>query len=113
MAIALAKLGYATNASGMRNGYPAYAITPAGRAVLATDDLRKHWSAFCDCDPFFGSDTFLERMEAAGYIELIPVDDDALQDSFAAERGIEPGGMMWSLTSTGSRALDLKDRQCR
>jgi len=70
------------------------------------DDLRKHWGEFCDCDPFDGSDTFPERMEAAGYVECVPVDDDALQESFASERGIEPGGMMWSLTDAGRAALE-------
>ena len=69
------------------------------------DDLRKHWADFCDCTPFDGSDTFPERMEAAGYIELVPVDDEALQSSFADELGIEPGGMMWVLTDAGRRAL--------
>lgn len=45
-------------------------------------------------------------MEAAGYIELVPVDDDALDSAFAAERGIEPGGMMWQLTDAGRAALE-------
>ena len=70
------------------------------------DDLRKHWGAFCDADPFDGSDTFPDRMEAAGFVELVPVDDDALEDAFASERGIERGGMMWSLTESGRAALD-------
>ena len=69
------------------------------------DDLRKHWAAFCDADVFDGSDTFTERMEGAGYIELVPVDDDALEDPFAYERGIEPGGSMWELTKKGRAAL--------
>jgi hypothetical protein len=70
------------------------------------DDFRKHWPTFCDAGSFDGSDTFSERMEAAGYIELVPVDDDALEKAFAAERGIEPGGMMWSPTEAGRRALE-------
>lgn len=44
-------------------------------------------------------------MEAAGYIELVPVDDDALDSAFAAERGIEPGGMMWQLTDAARAAI--------
>jgi len=68
-------------------------------------DLRTHWHYFCDADPFYGSDTFSDRMEAAGYIELVPVDGDALDDAFAAERGIEPDGMMWALTPAGRKAL--------
>lgn len=91
------------------------------------DDLRKHWGAFCDADPFDGSDTFSDRMEAAGYIELVAVDDDALDSGFAIERGIEHGGLMWTLTPAGRRALSkhwsgqmredlierLRDRACQ
>lgn len=73
--------------------------------ALAEADLRLHWNDFCDADPFYGSDDFAERMEAFDLIELAPVDDDALDDAFAAERGIEPGGMMWRLTEAGRAAL--------
>lgn len=69
------------------------------------DDFRKHWNTFCDADQFDGSDTFPERMESAGYIELVPVDDDALEEPFACERGIERGGIMWALTDLGRAAL--------
>ena len=69
------------------------------------DDFRKHWAAFCDADPFDGSDTFPERMEEAGYIELDYVNEETLQESFASERGIEPGGMVWVLTAAGRAAL--------
>lgn len=65
-------------------------------------ELRRDWDAFCDADPVEAD--FAERMEAAGYCELVPVDEAALQDPFAAERGIERGGTMWVLTSAG-RAL--------
>lgn len=68
-------------------------------------DLCSHWNIFCDADPFEDSDTFSERMEAAGLIELVPVTKDALDESFAAERGIEPGGMMWVLTPDGHAAM--------
>lgn len=70
------------------------------------DEFRRHWHDFCDCDTFEGCDTFAERMELAGFIELVPVDADALESSFAEERGIVPGGMMWTLTSAGRAALD-------
>jgi hypothetical protein len=69
------------------------------------EDLRENWHNFCDCDYFVGAADFPERMEAAGLIELVPVDDDALEDPFADERGILPGGMMWKLTEAGRNAL--------
>ncbi len=67
--------------------------------------LRQHWASFCDADPFPGSDVFADRMEAAGLIELVTVTKDALEDAFAAERGIEKGGMMYRLTDAGRAAL--------
>lgn len=72
----------------------------------ATMDLCANWGRFCDADPFDGADTFTDRMEAAGLIELVPVDDEALEQSFAAERGIEPGGTMWVLTDIGQQAVN-------
>lgn len=70
------------------------------------DDLRKHWGAFCDADPFDGADTFIERMERAGYARLRSVRKADLEQSFAAERGIEPGGNIWELTAKGRKAID-------
>lgn len=72
----------------------------------AQEDLRKHWGAFCDADPFEGSDGFAERMEAAGYAHLRAVTKDDLQESFASERGIERGGNLWELTTKGHAAMD-------
>lgn len=69
------------------------------------DDLRRNWGAFCDCDPFHGADTFTDRMEAEGYIRLRPVRKADLEESFAAERGIERGGNLWELTAKGRKAL--------
>lgn len=74
------------------------------------DDLRRNWSSFCDCDQFDGSDTFADRMEAAGLIELDSVTERDLESAFAAERGIEPGGMVWRLTPGGRAALE-KERE--
>ena len=71
----------------------------------AADLLRSNWVSFCDADAFPGIDTFADAMEAAGYIELVPVTKEALEDSFAAERGIEPGGMMYRLTEAGRAAI--------
>ena len=73
--------------------------------LTEAQDLQKNWHSFCDCDPFEGADTFPERMEAAGFIELLPVTDDDLEQSFAEELGIVPGGSCWNLTPAGRRAL--------
>lgn len=62
--------------------------------------LRKHWGAFCDADPVPIPD-FIERMEAAGFVSIRPVRRRDLEASFAAERGIEAGGMLWELTRKG------------
>lgn len=48
-------------------------------------------------------------MEKAGYAELVPVTPEALDDPFAAERGIEPGGVMWELTVTGRKAVSSNE----
>jgi len=100
--------------AGMRKAIRTYlAAAPRGKggAVMgeapteAQVDLRKNWNDFCDCDCFEGADTFSDRMELAGLIELVPVDAEALEDAFAAERGIEPNGMMWRLTDAGRTTL--------
>ena len=79
-------------------------MTPTNDDDLkAAVELRDWWSAFCDAD--YLPEEFEERMEEAGLIELVPVDDDALDDAFAAERGIVPGGMMWVATKAGRAAL--------
>ena len=76
----------------------------ADRGELAPDvELRAFWDAFCDCDPT--PDDFADRMEAAGFIYMRAVDDDDLDDAFAAERGVEPGGTVWDLTPAGRLAL--------
>lgn len=66
-------------------------------------ELRAFWGAFCDADP--RPDGFEDRMEAAGLIEADDVTDEDLDDAFAAERGIEPGGTVWRLTPAGRQAL--------
>lgn len=68
-------------------------------------DLRAHWADFCDADHFPGSDTFADRMEAAGLIIMTPVTKEALEQAFADELGIERGGWMWVLTDAGRAAL--------
>lgn len=71
-------------------------------------ELAARWHDFCDCDYFENCDTFAERMEAAGLIKLVSVTREALEDGFAEERGIYPGGMMWELTADGHRAMEKK-----
>lgn len=77
-------------------------MTTDAETLLA---LADHWAAFCDGDRADIPLSFEDDMEAAGLIELVPVTPDALEDAFAAERGIEAGGMMWQLTEAGARAL--------
>jgi hypothetical protein len=68
-------------------------------------ELRSDWEHFCQCDWHLmqgDTATFDQRMEAAGFIDLVPVTDSALEMPFASELGIEKGGMMWQLTPLGS-----------
>lgn len=74
--------------------------------------LRRYWDDFCECD--WGridnhaccKDVDLEdAWMTAGLIYLRSVDEDDLDDVFAAERGIEPGGNVWDLTDAGRAAL--------
>lgn len=80
-----------------------------GKLTEAQRDLRGNWGAFCDADVFDGVEDFSERMETAGLIEIVPVTDEALDEAFAYERGIERGGMMWKLTPAGRAALEASD----
>lgn len=66
--------------------------------------IRAFWAPFCDADPVPAP--FIDDMEAAGLARLTRVTKDALQDSFAEERGIVKGGMMWQLTAKGLRAYE-------
>ncbi len=64
-------------------------------AAMWDDYTEANWRLITD------PTSFLEQCEDAGLAECVPVDDDALDDAFAHERGIEPGGMMWRLTVAG------------
>lgn len=77
---------------------------PSETEAAAVAELRAHWHDFCDCDSFPTSEGFTDRMEAAGLIEWRPVDDDDLEQAFADEKGIEPGGMVYDLTDKGRTA---------
>jgi hypothetical protein len=71
-------------------------------------DASVHWDLFCDFDEMpVDQDVYLKRLEDAGLAELVPVDDDALEDPFAWERGIEPGGSMYRLTALGRQVREL------
>lgn len=73
---------------------------------LRARELREHWNAFCDADPH--PNGFIERMEAAGLATLRDVEPADLDEAFAAERGIETGGMVWVLTPLGKEAMEAK-----
>lgn len=72
-----------------------------------SDDLRKYWITVCDADPTpdLDEDDFIERMEAAGFIHLRPVTRRDLDEPFASERGIYPGGNLWELTASGQKVF--------
>jgi len=62
--------------------------------------LRAYWDARCDADPV--PDGFDEEMEAAGFITARAVtEEDVEEESFAYERGIVLGGLVWELTPEG------------
>lgn len=66
------------------------------------EDLTANWDAFCDADPLpHRRDQYPECMESRGHAEMVSVDADELQSSFAEERGIRPGVLMWRLTPAG------------
>jgi hypothetical protein len=74
---------------------------------LAITDLRQNWAAFCDADPFDGADTFIERMEVAGFIDMrTATKRDVEATSFADELGIVAGQPIWVLTKKGHAALE-------
>lgn len=77
-----------------------------GRVKLTPDEFRQHWPAFCDCDAIPIED-FGDKAEDAGFIYTRAVKKADLDRSFAAELGIEPGGLIYDLTPAGLRALEL------
>lgn len=48
---------------------------------------------------------FTDRMEAAGLMFVRAVTDADLETSFADERGIERGGVIWDYTDAGRKVL--------
>lgn len=73
----------------------------------ARDDLRSYWNAFCDADVIpIDRDDFTDRLEKFGLVTWRKVtrrDVDATP--FAADLGLEVGGMCWDLTAKGRKVL--------
>jgi hypothetical protein len=85
-------------------------LTKVQRAALTSD-----WDAFCDCDWQDMScevEGFPEGLEADGFVTFDAVDEDDLEQPFADELGIVPGGSVWRLTPLGLavRAALLKEK---
>lgn len=74
----------------------------------ARDDLRKYWHAFCDCDVIpIDRDDFTDRLEKFDLVTWREVTEQDVQaNPFAAELGLELGGMCWDLTAKGHKVLD-------
>lgn len=72
------------------------------------DELRRYWSAICDCDVVpIDTDEFKDRAERLGLIRWRSVTRRDLDATpFAAELGIEAGGMIYALTAKGRKALE-------
>jgi hypothetical protein len=80
-----------------------------GLTITQRRDLTERWGQFVDCDELSGHrgpDEFTADMLLDGFAELRSVEPDDLEDPFAWERGIEPGGMVYVLTPLG---LALRD----
>lgn len=81
----------------------------AGLSEAVKRDLTDNWDHFCEADRgLIVSDdpNYPDQLEAAGYVEFDAVDDDDLEEPFAWERGIVPGGSVLRLTPLG---LALRD----
>jgi hypothetical protein len=82
-------------------------LVPLDKAAIDAMLLRQFWNAYCTCDFAGETDNFVERMEEAGFIELAPVTRKIVDDEpFAAELGIEMGGVCWQLTAKGREAME-------
>lgn len=69
------------------------------------DVFAEEWERFCDADPTEDPD-FIDHALDAGLVTFKRVNKEALQEAFAAERGIIPGGEMYVLTKKGARPSD-------
>jgi hypothetical protein len=69
--------------------------------------LREFWDTLTTCDFAGDTDEFVERMESAGLIVLVPVNRSIMaEDPFASELGLNIGGECWQLTAKGRKAYD-------
>lgn len=72
--------------------------------------VRDYWSAICDCDwhevPEAIRDTYEDALISQGLAVWGAVDDDDLDNPFADEIGIVPGGSVLRLTPAGRAAFD-------
>lgn len=75
------------------------------------DDMRRYWNAICDCDVVpIDTDDLKERMEAIGLVRWRKATKRDVQDiHFAADLGIEVGGMIWELTAKGRKLMEKAD----
>jgi len=73
--------------------------------LFMKDEFADRWDDVVEAEYRLVNDAqaFYEECEKAGLAEFTPVDDEALDDAFAYERGIEAGGMMWALTREGQQ----------
>lgn len=71
--------------------------------------VRDYWSAICDCDwhevPEAIRDTYEDTLISQGLAVWDAVDDDDLDNPFAEEIGIVPGGSVMRLTPAGRAAF--------
>lgn len=74
------------------------------------NELRMYWGAICDCDVVpIDTDEFMDRAERLGLLRCRKATRRDVDDiAFAAELGIDVGGMLWELTAKGSRELAAK-----
>jgi hypothetical protein len=69
--------------------------------AFTEDRFADIWTAFCDGEKHLVPEGFEEQAEKLGLIHFRKVTKSDLQESFAAERGIEKGGSVWELTPIG------------
>jgi hypothetical protein len=69
-------------------------------------DLTVNWDDFCDAERLQLPPDYPDDLVKAGFVILDAVDDDDLDEAFAWDRGIEPGGSVYRLTPLGLAVRD-------